>query len=542
MRNQVNGCTPSLWQRVFVFAVILLAAIGGVLYWGLLGLPIHLPDAPSSKIACVSYAPFRRVGEDPANPHAFVSSQRIDDDLKRLSGRFDCVRTYSQAMGLSAVPRLAKRYGMKVLLGIWLSSDKAANAHEVAQGIQTARAYPKTVRAIVVGNEVLMRGELSPHQLVGYIREVRAATTVPVTYADGWTLWLQYTHNDELANAVSFVTVHILPYWDKNPPSADQAVAYVNRIYHDMERALPNKPILIGETGWPSEGKAREDAVPSRINEASYVRRFLIYANKHAVRYNLIESFDQPWKRGLEGTVGGYWGLFGANAKPKFALQGPVVEVKNWWFGWLASFAVGMLFATFCGTGARRRLIGVLGGIGTGSVLAEAMRSMSYSLQGPWLWLLGLTMCALAGLVAFACTRLLAAWLVDENSASAAFWAMFVSPFMHGLWLLSLAYIDLLLVFDGRYRDYPVAVFAAPAVAFALCTAVTGAITAYNIIETRILAAWVLIAATGLFAYNHAANKEVLGWLACNLLLAAPVILSALVQNNLIARQSQHPY
>ena len=33
-------------------------------------------------------------------------------------------------------------------------------------------------------------------------------------------------------------------------------------------------------------------------------------AKREHFRVNVIEAFDQPWKRALEGTVGGHWGLF----------------------------------------------------------------------------------------------------------------------------------------------------------------------------------------------------------------------------------------
>ena len=77
-----------------------------------------------------------------------------------------------------------------------------------------------------------------------------------------------------------------------------------------MAMAFPGKEILIGETGWPSEGRMREGALPSRTNQARVVSEILLLAKQENFRVNLIEAYDQPWKRQLEGTVGGYWGLF----------------------------------------------------------------------------------------------------------------------------------------------------------------------------------------------------------------------------------------
>jgi len=80
--------------RIIVWIVLVMCALAGALYWWDLGRPIALPDAPSARIACVSYAPFRLKGETPIDPKAYISPERIDTDLRALSERFDCVRTY----------------------------------------------------------------------------------------------------------------------------------------------------------------------------------------------------------------------------------------------------------------------------------------------------------------------------------------------------------------------------------------------------------------------------------------------------------------
>ena len=132
---------------------------------------------------------------------------------------------------------------------------------------------------------------------------------MPVTYADVWEYWLR---NREIYDAVDFVTIHILPYWEDMPIKAKFAASHVDSIRKRMAVAFPGKEILIGETGWPSQGRMREGALPSRTNQARVVSEILDTAKREGFRVNLIEAYDQPWKRQLEGTVGGYWGLFDA--------------------------------------------------------------------------------------------------------------------------------------------------------------------------------------------------------------------------------------
>jgi glucan 1,3-beta-glucosidase len=248
--------------------------------------------------------------------------------MSRLSKLTDCVRTYSVDMGGERVPEIAARHGMKVILGVWLGREPAKNRLEVATAITLADKYRDTIRSIVVGNEVLLRGEMSAADLGATISALKARVNVPVTYADVWEFWLR---NPELAKAVDFVTVHILPYWEDVPIAADEAAEHVESIRRRVADAFPGKEILIGEFGWPSAGRMREGALPSRAKQASGNQAGLALAKRANFHVNLIEAFDQPWKRQLEGTVGGHWGLLDAsNREFKFKWGVPVSSHQDW--------------------------------------------------------------------------------------------------------------------------------------------------------------------------------------------------------------------
>ena len=110
--------------------------------------------------------------------------------------------------------------------------------------------------------------------------------------------------------AVDFVTIHILPYWEDFPLPASLAAAHVDDIRKKVAAAIPNKEIVIGEVGWPSDGRMREGARPSPSNQARVIEETVALAQRENFRVNVIEAFDQPWKRWLEGATGGYWGIF----------------------------------------------------------------------------------------------------------------------------------------------------------------------------------------------------------------------------------------
>ena len=326
-------------------ALLLVAAAMIVAGWAWLGAPVQMPPsplAPSEKVHCISYAPFRG-GQTPLGPDIAIDPRQIEQDLAQLKTITDCVRTYSVDHGLDRIAEIAKHHGLKVLQGLWLSSFPDRNRKQIETTLELAKRYPDVITAVIVGNEVLLRGEMSSLDLAGTIRHVKANVSMPVTYADVWEFWLRYR---EIVSEVDFITIHILPYWEDFPISAEHAATHVDSIRRRVAAAFPGKEILLGEFGWPSAGRMREGALPSPVNQARTMHEVLRVAKRENYRVNLIEAYDQPWKRQLEGTVGGHWGLFDAYRRsPKFTWGGRVSDHPLW--RWQAIGGVGLAVIIF---------------------------------------------------------------------------------------------------------------------------------------------------------------------------------------------------
>src|SRR6201988_3670114 len=175
--------------------------------------------------------------------------------------------------------------------------------------------------------------------------------SLPVTYADVWEFWLRYP---ALSDVVDFITIPVLPSWEDLPVSADKAATHVEDVIRTVARAFPGKEIFVGEFGWPSAGRMREGALPSPVNQARVVQEVVALAKREGFRVNLIEAYDQPWKRQLEGTVGGHWGLYdGYRRQAKFAWGGAVSNHPHW--RWQAAGGVALAAVIFAGALAVRR-------------------------------------------------------------------------------------------------------------------------------------------------------------------------------------------
>jgi exo-beta-1,3-glucanase (GH17 family) len=305
-------------------------------------------DVPAGKLKSLSYAPFRE-GHDPML-EIFPNESQMDEDLALLGKVAYNIRTYASAEGsMSLIPDLAKKHGLSMLQGGWLGSYKAntpeksaklkaKNDREMAALIRSANEHPDVVKRVIVGNEVLLRGDLDVDELIAYIRQVKAAVKQPVSYAD---VWSEYMKNPQLIKEVDFITIHILPYWEDEPISVSNAPAHVERIYKQVQqealKIAGDKPILIGESGWPSGGKQRGFSVPSVVNEARFIRDFIQIATQNNFDYNIVEAFNQPWKAAFEGVIGAKWGLYDSSRQQVFPLTGKVFENPNWLKSLIAS-------------------------------------------------------------------------------------------------------------------------------------------------------------------------------------------------------------
>lgn len=308
-------------------------------FWWFQGRPQNIPDARGTRIKSASFSPYRR-GQSPFG-ETFTPRQ-LDEDMAVAAKYFTRIRVYSSTGPFADVPRLARKYGLKVILGAWIGASLPDNEEEIAAAIKAANEYPDTVERVVVGNEALLRDEVTPGLLISYIRRVKAAVKQPVTYADVWEYWLLHP---EVAREVDSITIHVLPYWEDKPTPLSGGVAHMLQAVDAARRAYPDKPVLIGEIGWPSAGRVREGSVPSRVAQASFVRQIMNAAAEHGFDYNVFELFDEPWKAAQEGTVGAHWGMLDADRHMKFPLTGPVSDKPYWFAAFCLSGGLGALLA-----------------------------------------------------------------------------------------------------------------------------------------------------------------------------------------------------
>ncbi len=359
-----------------VIAAILIALLIAVTNWSFWAWTNRPPEVPpwQGPIGGWAYNGFQRDQSPLTETPTYPTAQDYESDIAILSKYSNRIRTYS-AVDAAAVPAIAARYGMRATVGAWLDADRDRNDLEIKSLIQLMRDNDNIER-VIVGNETLLRGNLSVDELIRYIDTVKRRARVPVSTAESWDIWLTHDREKsrkmhELARHVDFITVHLLPYWEGVPRSS--AVTHVLRRYEEMRREYPNKRIVIGEVGWPSGGSRVPVKTLERPNdpvtfstasvtdEAQFIREFLPIARDRKLDYYIMEAIDQPWKRTSEGRTGAYWGVFNADRQLKFSLDGQVVPDPGWpRKATFASILALVPIVAFCIAFARFRLMGRL--------------------------------------------------------------------------------------------------------------------------------------------------------------------------------------
>jgi exo-beta-1,3-glucanase (GH17 family) len=260
------------------------------------------------KIHGIAFSPY----VDGQRPGVEIGEAQIRERLNIIKPYTRWIRTFSCIEGHQAVPRIAREYGLKTMVGVDLGEDLDDNEAQLANGIAIAQAGHADL--LVIGNENMLREDLTEQQLLDYIGRARAAVPgVPVSFVDAYFLFEQHP---AVAEAVDVLLVNCYPFWEGCP--AEYALLYMKEMYRRAVKVAGGKKVIISETGWPTAGTAFGGAVPSHENALEYVINTYQWADEEGIEIFYFAAFDEAWKVGAEGDVGAYWGLWDTKGQLKY--------------------------------------------------------------------------------------------------------------------------------------------------------------------------------------------------------------------------------
>ncbi len=240
-----------------------------------------------------------------------VTAKQIRARMSMLAPHASWIRTFSCTRGNEMSPGIAKELGLNSMVGVWIDDDLERNEIEMQNGIEIAKRGEAGILAI--GNEVLLREEMSEDELIAYIERAKAEVDVPVGYVDAYFL---FENHPRVAAACDVLLVNCYPFWEGYP--IEHAHIYMREMYRRAQRVANGKKVIIAETGWPNVGTRDRGAEPSRINAMKYFIDAVEWTREEGIDLFYFAGFDEAWKVAKEGDVGAYWGLWDKGGQPKY--------------------------------------------------------------------------------------------------------------------------------------------------------------------------------------------------------------------------------
>jgi exo-beta-1,3-glucanase (GH17 family) len=261
-----------------------------------------------SKIHGLSFSPYI----EGQGPGTIIEEAQIRARLAVIEPYVRWIRSFSCTEGHELIPAIAKEKGLKTMVGVWLDDDREHNELELENALRIAKDGHADILA--VGNEVLLRGELTEDELLDYIRRAKeGAPGVDVGYVDAY---FEFVDHPRITDACDVLLANCYPFWEGCP--AEHALLYMKDMYRRVESIANGKRVIVSETGWPNIGSAEGAAIPSFENAIKYFVDTCRWAEDEGIEIFYFSSFDESWKVGAEGDVGAYWGLWDKDGNPKY--------------------------------------------------------------------------------------------------------------------------------------------------------------------------------------------------------------------------------
>ena len=251
--------------------------------------------------------------EDGQRPGDIITEAQVRRRMEIIKPYTKWIRSFSCTDGNEFIPKVAKEFGIKTLVGAWLGDDPEINEREVSGLIELAKDGYVDIAA--VGNEVMYRKDLSEDELLDFINQVKQAlpSNIPVGYVDAY---YEFSARPRITEACDVILANCYPYWESC--HFDYSLLHMKQMFAQAVDAGRGKKVIITETGWPSNGTNLDDAFPSAENAMKYFINTQVWAKKDDIETFYFSSFDESWKEGPEGDVGAYWGLWDKHEKLKF--------------------------------------------------------------------------------------------------------------------------------------------------------------------------------------------------------------------------------
>ncbi|KAI1122049.1 glycoside hydrolase family 17 protein [Nemania abortiva] len=267
------------------------------------------PDTPlsGSGLHGVTYSPYKGDGN-------CKTEAEVDRDFSLFSKDYGVVRLYGvDCDQVSTVSKAAKKYGNKLLLGIF----DINNVDSAVDTMATSLNYDwSMVDTVSVGNELVNNGAATTEQSLTALATARTCLRArgfqgPVVVVDTFVAVLAHP---ELCDQSDYCAVNVHPFFDPNTGAPD-AGTFVNSMIQKIRGKLsdPSKRIVVTETGWPWQGEPNGAAIPGLDHQSVAISSIKGAFSSNAADVFLFTAFNDLWKKPEASTFMAeqFWGMGG---------------------------------------------------------------------------------------------------------------------------------------------------------------------------------------------------------------------------------------
>ncbi|PWY89245.1 glycoside hydrolase [Aspergillus heteromorphus CBS 117.55] len=237
------------------------------------------------------------------------SESTVDSDIAIIAEKgFTHIRLYStDCSTLEYVGTAAAKYGLKLILGVYISSTGTSGAADQITAITEWKDWT-LVTLIVVGNEAISDGYTTAAELATFITSSKASFeaagyTGEITTTEPIDIWQEYGTSN-LCSVVDVVGANIHPFFNAQTTAAE-AGTFAEAEVKILKAICTDKTVINLETGWPSAGDANGLAVPGVAEQTTAIKGIRESVGEMSVFFSYANDL---WKDPGEFDVEQYWG------------------------------------------------------------------------------------------------------------------------------------------------------------------------------------------------------------------------------------------
>ena len=258
----------------------------------------------SSSANGIAYAPYNSDG-------SCKQSSDISIDFTKING-YGFVRLYgTDCNQVALVLPIASKKGMKVFTGVQDLGSASSEVQTIISAVNSNGGWGN-IHTVSIGNELVNSGSASAGSVASAVGAARsqlrsAGYNGPVVTVD---TFVAIINNPQLCQASDYAAANCHAFFDKDI-QASGAGAYVSQQMQAVAKACSGKSVIITESGWPSQGSANGQAVPSSANQKSAISSLQSSFSSMPGNLTLFEAFNEMQKPNNPATFGAeqHWGI-----------------------------------------------------------------------------------------------------------------------------------------------------------------------------------------------------------------------------------------